>query len=128
MTPRRRLKKRLTGPFNVIIHDSGDGPTRALSTRNTLKATGFMRSGKGGPEVECHEMAFLAGSGEARVKIVDVKWARDANRVLVECVCGRIFWHHADRGAVSCPQCRNNGNLGVLRKRWAAENGEKDAF
>jgi hypothetical protein len=49
------------------------------------------------------------------MKIVDAAWGDKTNVLVIECECGRIFTHRADRWNVRCPSCRSKAHLSTLR-------------
>lgn len=51
------------------------------------------------------------------MQIIDASWTPRVNMLIIQCGCGIMFRHRADRWTVECPCGRGEG-LGRLRERW----------
>lgn len=59
------------------------------------------------------------------MRIVGAIWKPDGQAVLLECACGRVLEHAANRKRVIC-DCGRSGHLEVLREQLMLEYGVHD--
>lgn len=52
------------------------------------------------------------------MRIINSIWKPQGNALLIECICGNVFHHRADRWNVRCPACDKYENLQVLRDEY----------
>ncbi len=48
--------------------------------------------------------------------IIDAYWTPYVNILVIQCRCGHLIRHRADRWKVKCPHCGNETNLQILRE------------
>lgn len=45
------------------------------------------------------------------MRIIDARWTKHVNYLLIECECGNRWWHRADRRKVVCHKCLSMEDL-----------------
>jgi len=50
------------------------------------------------------------------MRIVDARWTSLVNLLRVQCSCGHIFEHQADRWVAKCPACGRRESLRKIRE------------
>lgn len=56
------------------------------------------------------------------MRIIDAEWEAKANRLFIECDCGRRFKHRSTRWTVICPGCKKKVDLRELREKYREEH------
>ena len=52
------------------------------------------------------------------MKILDATWHPEINVLTIECDCGTINYHRADRWRVVCKGCKAKQHLGAIRDAY----------
>lgn len=54
--------------------------------------------------------------------ILSATWTPDVNMLEIQCSCGTLISHRADRSKVQCPNCHSKGNLHDIRAKEVKEH------
>ncbi len=52
------------------------------------------------------------------MKIINAIWTPRVNMLSIECSCGKLFKHRADKWKPRCPECGSCGHLSQLRAEY----------
>jgi hypothetical protein len=58
------------------------------------------------------------------MKIVDARWTKKINMLVILCACNKTFEHRADRWAVKCPTCSRVAHLHDLREQYSDKGND----
>jgi len=56
------------------------------------------------------------------MKIIGAHWTPKRNILEIQCSCGGVIQHPADRWWVACALCQRRENLAAIRERFARDN------